>query len=93
MFRMDTGSFDATVRLWDCKSQSTKPIQVLEEAKDSISTLQVVGHEISTGSVDGRVRVYDLRMGMLHVDVIGGPSSNSPRFDLFEHLQCLLYLL
>lgn len=66
-----SGSFDATVRLWDCKSQSTKPIQVLEEAKDSVSSLHVVGHEIVTGSVDGRMRVYDLRMGMASVDVIG----------------------
>lgn len=66
-----TGSFDATVRLWDCKSQSVKPIQVLDEARDSVSSLHVLGHEIVTGSVDGRVRLYDLRMGMLHVDVVG----------------------
>ena len=66
-----SGSYDATVRLWDCKSQSTKPIQVLEEARDSVSSLQVVGHEIVTGCVDGRMRVYDLRMGMVFVDVIG----------------------
>ena len=66
-----SGSFDATVRLWDFKSQSTKPIQVLEEAKDSVSSLHVAGHEIVTGSVDGRLRVYDLRMGMVFVDVIG----------------------
>lgn len=66
-----SGSFDATVRVWDCKSQSTKPIQVLEEAGDSVVGLQVVGHEIVTGCVDGRVRVYDLRMGMCFVDVIG----------------------
>lgn len=66
-----TGSFDATVRLWDCKSQSTKPIQVFEEARDSVSSLHVVGHEIATGSVDGRLRIYDLRMGMVYVDVIG----------------------
>ena len=66
-----SGSFDATVRLWDYKSQSTKPIQVLEEAGDSVSSLHVVGHEIVTGCVDGRVRFYDLRMGMLFVDVIG----------------------
>ena len=65
------GSFDATVRIWDCKSSSMKPIQVLEEARDSVSSLHVVGHEIVTGCVDGRVRVYDLRMGMLFVDVIG----------------------
>lgn len=66
-----SGSFDATVRLWDCKSQSTKPIQVLEEAKDSISSLHVAGHELVTGSVDGRMRLYDLRMGVVSVDVIG----------------------
>ena len=66
-----SGSYDATIRLWDCKSQSTKPIQILEDARDSVSSLHVVGHEIVTGSVDGRMRVYDLRMGMLFVDVIG----------------------
>ena len=66
-----SGSFDATVRLWDCKSQSTKPIQVLEEARDSVSSLHVLGHEIVTGSVDGKMRVYDLRMGMIYVDTIG----------------------
>ena len=66
-----SGSYDATVRLWDCKSQSTKPIQVLEEARDSVSTLHVLGHEIVTGSVDGRLRIYDLRMGMMFADVIG----------------------
>ena len=69
-----SGSYDATVRLWDCKSQSTKAIQVLEEAKDSVSSLHVVGHEIVTGSVDGRMRVYDLRMGMIFADIIGRTS-------------------
>lgn len=67
----ELGSFDATVRLWDCKSQSTKPIQVFEESKDSVSSLHVVGHEIVTGCVDGRMRLYDLRMGMVYVDLIG----------------------
>lgn len=66
-----SGSFDATVKFWDCKCHSTKPIQSLEEAGDSISSLHVVGHEIVTGSVDGRMRVYDLRMGMRFVDVFG----------------------
>ena len=65
------GSYDSTVRIWDCKSQSTKPIQVLDEAKDSVSSLDILGHEIVTGSVDGRTRLYDLRMGMVYVDVVG----------------------
>jgi len=81
-----TGSFDATVRLWDCKSQSVKPIQVLDEARDSVSSLHVLGHEIVTGSVDGRVRLYDLRMGMLHVDVLGRMSTFT--LTLSQHLHC-----
>ena len=80
---MCIGSFDATVRIWDCKSSSMKPIQVLEEARDSVSSLHVVGHEIVTGCVDGRVRVYDLRMGMMFVDVIGRMYRNCfPSFEL-----------
>ena len=71
------GSFDATVRIWDCKSQSTKPIQVFEEARDSISSIYVSEHEIMAGCVDGRLRTYDLRMGMMYVDVIAGKHSVS----------------
>lgn len=48
-----------------------KPIQVLEEAKDSVSSVHVVGHEIVTGCVDERMRIYDLRMGTVYVDCIG----------------------
>ncbi|KAL8972752.1 MAG: hypothetical protein Q9183_000367 [Haloplaca sp. 2 TL-2023] len=66
-----SGSFDATVRLWDCKSQSTKPIQVFEDSKDSVSSLHVLGHEIVTGSVDGKMRTYDLRMGIMYCDNLG----------------------
>ncbi|KAL9594439.1 MAG: hypothetical protein Q9219_007032 [cf. Caloplaca sp. 3 TL-2023] len=66
-----SGSFDTTVRLWDCKSQSSKPIQVLEGSKDSISSLHILGYEIVAGSVDGNMRLYDLRMGMVYADMIG----------------------
>ena len=36
-----------------------------------MSTLHVEGHGIVTGSVDGRMRTYDIRMGMVYVDVVG----------------------
>ncbi|KAI9726079.1 MAG: hypothetical protein M1828_002087 [Chrysothrix sp. TS-e1954] len=68
-----SGSYDASVRFWDTKAQSNRPINVFSEAKDSVASLTVAGHEIMTGSIDGRLRTYDLRMGMLHVDVIGQP--------------------
>ncbi|KAI4179591.1 MAG: hypothetical protein L6R41_007751, partial [Letrouitia leprolyta] len=44
---------------------------VLEDSKDSVSSLHVLGHEIVTGSVDGKLRLYDLRSGMTYVDTIG----------------------
>ena len=68
-----SGGFDATVRLWDAKSQSMKPIQILGEARDAVSGVAVRGAELCAGSVDGRVRTYDLRMGLLHVDTLGAP--------------------
>lgn len=63
------------MRIWDIKSGgsgSAKPIQILEEAKDAVTAV-VVGHEekeIVTGSVDGRVRTYDLRNGKCVTDVM-----------------------
>ncbi|KAF2279908.1 WD40 repeat-like protein [Westerdykella ornata] len=68
-----TGSYDGTVKIWDTKSTNYKPIMSLDDAKDSITDLCVFDAEIISGCVDGRVRSYDLRMGMCQVDVIGHP--------------------
>jgi len=81
------GSYDSTVRLWDlrcvfesCESdennfhysaQSRQAIQVLEEARDAVQTIHVGSTFITTGSVDGHVRTYDLRKGELRSDFIG----------------------
>lgn len=45
------------------------PIQVLEEAKDSITSLAIRSHLIVTGSVDGHVRTYDVRQGEMRIDL------------------------
>lgn len=74
-----SGSYDATVKFWDIKSQARKPIQSLEEAGDSVSDVVVHGHEVVTGSVDGRVRAYDLRMGRCFVDVVAPAPVTSVR--------------
>ncbi|KEQ61249.1 WD40 repeat-like protein [Aureobasidium melanogenum CBS 110374] len=68
-----TGSFDSTVKIWDCKQRSEKPIMTLSEAKDAVSSVSVSGAEIMAGSVDGRVRCYDVRMGVIDQDVLGHP--------------------
>ncbi|PIA92236.1 WD repeat domain-containing protein 83 [Cercospora beticola] len=65
-----SGSFDGTVKIWDGKSRSEKPIMSFSEAKDSVSSVAVNGHEIFVGSVDGCVRVYDLSMGCVDVDYV-----------------------
>ncbi|KAE8355746.1 WD40-repeat-containing domain protein [Aspergillus coremiiformis] len=67
-----SGSADTTINLWDTRSNSTKPIQTLTEATDTVSSIHVHAptHSIASGSYDGRARIYDLRMGRTTVDVL-----------------------
>jgi len=67
-----SGSDDTSVRIWDVKSRDTKPLMVLDEAKDGVSSVVVPGngYEVIAGSVDGRIRSYDIRMGRVTVDVM-----------------------
>lgn len=66
-----SGSFDGTVKIWDLRAKGEKPIMTFGEARDSVSSVAVRDGEIFAGSVDGRVRVYDLAMGCVDVDVLG----------------------
>lgn len=72
-----SGSYDASVRVWDLRSQSGRAVEVLGEAGDSVADVAVTAGagagEILSGSVDGRVRGYDLRKGVVTTDVIGPP--------------------
>ena len=40
----------------------------MQEAKDSVSSVQVTDHEILTGSLDGQIRRYDIRNGQMIAD-------------------------
>uniref|UniRef100_A0A8D8LWZ8 WD repeat domain-containing protein 83 n=1 Tax=Cacopsylla melanoneura TaxID=428564 RepID=A0A8D8LWZ8_9HEMI len=68
-----SGSQDNTVMMWDTKSRSHHPIQVLKEARDSITSIHVSDHEIMTASLDCRIRRYDIRTGELVSDFVGEP--------------------
>lgn len=93
-----SASYDGTVAIWDGRSSDYKPIQVLKEAKDSVTDVHVVQQEqgdydesgttnmstakIRTASVDGVVRTYDLRKGLLDSDDCGSPiTSMAPTKD------------
>ncbi|KAI1331964.1 WD40-repeat-containing domain protein [Xylariaceae sp. FL0255] len=68
-----SGGLDSAVRIWDVRRGSSKPIQVLSEAKDAISALAIAGvggEQIVAGSVDGRVRSYDVRAGRCVTDYV-----------------------
>lgn len=76
-----SASYDGTVRLWDGRSSNNKePIQVLSEATDSVTTVLMDQESnpspscnIVTSGVDGIVRTYDIRKGILRKDDIGEP--------------------
>jgi mitogen-activated protein kinase organizer 1 len=67
-----TGSFDQTVRLWDKRSYSRFPVQVLEGARDGVESVDMRNQLlIAVASADGFVRVYDIRKGVVHADAVG----------------------
>ena len=43
----------------------------MDEAKDSVTSIQVSDSEILTGSADCCLRRYDLRKGKMHCDFVG----------------------
>ena len=71
-----SASYDRSVRLWDVKSAGRFPLMILEEAQDSVTSVQVFDKLIITGSVDGYVRCYDIRRGRLTTDNIQVPVTN-----------------
>ncbi|KAJ2941668.1 hypothetical protein O0L34_g10462 [Tuta absoluta] len=66
-----SGSVDNTVSFWDIASRRQEPVQVLKDAKDTITSIQVTNNEILTCSVDCHVRLYDIRVGKMISDYIG----------------------
>ena len=65
-----SGSQDNSIMLWDVRTKANTPVQVLPEAKDSISSVRVSDHEILAASYDAKIRRYDIREGRVVTDCI-----------------------
>ncbi|EAS01217.1 MAP kinase organizer 1 (macronuclear) [Tetrahymena thermophila SB210] len=68
-----TGSFDTTIRFWDLKSNTYKPLDIFKDAQDSVSKVVINKYEVLASSIDGKVRTYDLRMGLVTNDDMKHP--------------------
>lgn len=83
-----SGSRDNTVMCWDIRSRKLDPVQTMKDSKDSITAIIVTDCKIITSSLDGVIRSYDLRMGEMVCDSIGGESITD--ISLTKDGQCLV---
>eukprot|EP01041_Mallomonas_annulata_P004380 gene4380-8723_t len=82
-----TGSYDKTLRIWDLRSNTRDAIQILDDFKDSVTSIERTQYEIITGCVDGKIRIYDIRAGMLQSDDLKDPISS---ISLTNDKKCVL---
>lgn len=71
-------TYDQKVPLYDLRQTKRAPVQVLKGAKDSVSDLLWMPHSsvLAAASIEGAVRSYDIRQGLLSVDDVGAPVSS-----------------
>ncbi|KAG1657471.1 hypothetical protein FOA52_001386 [Chlamydomonas sp. UWO 241] len=82
-----TAGYDQCVKVWDCKSRSVDPVQTMKAFQDSVTSVACRGPDIVAGSVDGTVRVFDVRMGRVYTDTVHHPVTSVA---LSHDGQCML---
>jgi mitogen-activated protein kinase organizer 1 len=88
-----SASYDTHVRLWDLRSGSSAPAQVLCGARDSVSAVMTNADEIVAASIDGCLRTYDVRQGQVIVDCLEAPVSRDGECLLTACLDGILRLV
>ena len=63
-----SGSYDTTLRLWDCKSGSNHCVEEIKGFRDSVSKVVIKDYQIIASSIDGSIRSFDVRMGEITID-------------------------
>lgn len=53
------------------RSRSIDPIQILDEAQDAVNSVALDPPYIFSGSLDGNIRIYDVRKGIMTSDYVG----------------------
>eukprot|EP00914_Ancora_sagittata_P004932 GHVO01010277.1.p1 GENE.GHVO01010277.1~~GHVO01010277.1.p1 ORF type:complete len:328 (-),score=46.88 GHVO01010277.1:174-1133(-) len=84
-----TASYDKTLKVWDARTpKAHRPIQTLADAKDAMTSIIVHKAEIISGSVDGQIRTYDIRMGEVKSDNLHHPITSMTMTSDFRFLLC-----
>lgn len=68
-----SASYDTSVRVWDNRSDSYHPIEIIKGFKDSVSQVKVMGFKIICSSIDGSMRFFDIRKGEVTTDRLSEP--------------------
>jgi mitogen-activated protein kinase organizer 1 len=75
------------VRVWDLRAGGRDAMQVLAEFKDSVTSVACAPSQIVAGSVDGCLRTYDIRAGVVHCDDLLSPVTH---VSLTSDARCVL---
>lgn len=65
-----SASYDTSVRCWDNRNDSHYPIEIIKGFKDSVSQVTLYGAQIICSSMDGSVKVFDIRKGEVTTDTL-----------------------
>ena len=70
-----TAGFDRSIKFWDGRSNSNVAIQSVTAFNDSVMSIDVKDTRILAGSIDGKVKVFDVRTGKCFTDDFGSERS------------------
>lgn len=89
-----TASNDKSVKCWDLRAQNNNrdPIDTLMGSTDSVTAIAQIENAILTASVDGAVRIYDLRKGCLQTDAISSDPITSLSISADERMYLITCL-
>ncbi len=74
-----SASYDTSVRFWDNRNDAYHPIEIIKGFKDSVSQVRAQDYKVICASMDGSVKVFDIRKGEVTTDTL---SEAIQRFDI-----------